>query len=147
MGIVKRIAFFVAVGCAAAAVHFGVVVLLVELLRVPPLAANVAGWLLAFVVSFLGQWQLTFASRATPWRDALPRYFLLSLAGFVANEIGYAVLLQFTRLPYQAALVLVLLAVAVMTYLLGSQWVFRRTRAHEGHAAAPATTPGRAARR
>lgn len=126
MATVKRLVFFVAVGCAAAAVHFGVVVTLVELLRVPPLAANVAGWLLAFVVSFLGQWQLTFASRGTPWRHALPRYFLLSLAGFAANEAGYALVLHFTPLPYDLALVVVLLAVAVMTYLLGSRWVFRR---------------------
>ena len=129
MAAVKRIAFFVAVGCSAAAVHFGVVVLLVEALRVPPLLANVAGWLLAFVVSFLGQWQLTFGSRRTPWRHALPRYFALSLAGFLANEGGYAALLRFTPLPYDAALVLVLLAVAVMTYLLGSHWVFRRSPA------------------
>lgn len=124
---VKRIALFVAVGCAAAAVHFGAVVLLVEGLRVPPLLANVGGWLLAFVASFLGQWRLTFASRQTPWRHALPRYFLLSLAGFLANEAGYALLLLATPLPYDAALLLVLLAVAVMTYLLGSRWVFRRS--------------------
>jgi putative flippase GtrA len=129
MARMKRIAFFVAVGCAAAAVHFGIVVLLVELLRAPPLAANVAGWLVAFIVSFLGQWQLTFASRGTPWRHALPRYFLLSLAGFAANEAGYAALLHFTALPYDVALAAVLLAVAVMTYLLGSRWVFRRTAA------------------
>lgn len=126
---VKRIAFFVAVGCAAAAVHFGMVVMLVELLHVQPLAANVAGWLVAFVVSFLGQWQLTFASRGTPWRHALPRYFLLSLGGFAGNEVAYAVLLRFTPLPYQLALVIVLLAVAAITYLLGSRWVFRRSRA------------------
>lgn len=123
----KRLAFFVAVGCAAAAVHFGVVVLLVERLHAPPLGANVAGWLLAFVVSFLGQWRLTFGSRGTPWRQALPRYFLLSLGGFAANESGYAVLLHATPLPYDVALVVVLLAVAVITYLLGSLWVFRRT--------------------
>lgn len=129
MAAVKRLTFFVAVGCAAAAVHFAGVVVLVEWLHWPPLAANVAGWLVAFVVSFLGQWRLTFASRGTPWRHALPRYFLLSLGGFAANEGAYAVLLHLTPLPYQVALGIVLLAVAVMTYLLGSRWVFLRTRA------------------
>jgi putative flippase GtrA len=126
---VKRIAWFVLVGCAAAAVHFAVVVLLVEGLHAAPLVANVGGWLVAFLVSFLGQWRLTFASRGTPWRHALPKYFVLSLAGFAANEAGYALLLQFTALPYDAALVVVLLAVAVMTYLLGSRWVFLRNPA------------------
>lgn len=126
-GGVLRIASFVFVGCIAAAVHFASVVLLVELAKLPPLAANVAGWLVAFVVSFLGQWQLTFRSRGTPWHFALPRYFALSLGGFAANEAAYAVLLHWTRLPYDIALVLVLLAVAVVTYLLGSGWVFRRS--------------------
>ncbi len=126
----KRIAFFVAVGCAAAAVHFSVVILLVEFFHAAPLLANVFAWLVAFVVSFLGQWQLTFRSRATPWTRALPRYFLLSLAGFVANESGYALLLRWTPLRYDVALAVVLLAVAVMTYLLGSRWVFRRSLPH-----------------
>jgi putative flippase GtrA len=120
-----RLAWFVAVGGAAAAVHFGVVVGLVEAYRLPPLAANVAGWLVAFVVSFCGQWLLTFRGRGVPWLQALPRFFLVSLAGFIINEAGYAILLHWSALRYDALLALVLLAVAVMTYLLSSRWAFR----------------------
>ena len=125
----RRIAFFIVVGCAAGAVHFGAVVLLVEWLGVAPLLANVLGWLLAFGVSFTGQSKWTFRSHGTPWAVALPRYFALSLSGFVLNEVGYALLLHWTRLPYDLALGLVLVAVAVMTFLLGSRWAFRRSPA------------------
>lgn len=120
-----RLAWFVAVGCAAAAVHFGVVVLLVEGRRLPPLAANVGGWLVAFVVSFLGQSLLTFRSRQAPWRQALPRFFMISLSAFAVNESAYAVLLRATGMRYDVLLALVLLAVAVVTYLLSSAWAFR----------------------
>jgi putative flippase GtrA len=129
MKALRRIGWFVVVGCVAAAVHFGTVVLLVETAGAAPLLANVLGWLLAFAVSFTGQSRLTFRSHGTPWRVALPRFFALSLAGFVLNETGYALLLRWTDLPYDLALACVLLAVAVMTYLLGSSWAFRRTPA------------------
>jgi putative flippase GtrA len=120
-----RLAWFVAVGGAAAAVHLGVVVALVEWLRLAPLLANVGGWLVAFVVSFCGQWLLTFRGRGAPWRQALPRFFLVSAAGFAGNEAAYALLLRFSALPYHLSLALVLVAIAVMTYLLSSRWAFR----------------------
>ena len=129
MTALRRIAFFIAVGCAAGAVHFGAVVLLVEWLGASPLLANVLGWLLAFGVSFTGQSRLTFRSHGTHWTVALPRYFAVSLSGFVLNEAGYALLLHWTALPYDFALALVLVAVAVMTFLLGSRWAFRRSPA------------------
>lgn len=123
-----RLAWFVAVGCTAAAVHFGVVVALVEGAALPPLVANVAGWLVAFIVSFCGQWLLTFRGSGAPWRQALGRFFLVSLLGFAANESAYAVLLHFSALPYELLLALVLVGVAVMTYLLSARWAFRGSR-------------------
>lgn len=120
-----RLASFVVVGCVAAAVHFGTVVLLVQLAHWQPLVANVGGWMIAFVVSFLGQSLLTFRSRRTPWLQSLPRMFLISLAGFAANESAYAFLLHATGLRYDVLLALVLVGVAVMTYLLSSRWAFR----------------------
>jgi putative flippase GtrA len=125
-----RLARFVAVGCTAAAVHFGVVVLLVESLGLGPLAANVAGWLVAFVVSFSGQWLLTFRGRGAPWQQALRRFFVVSLAGFLANEALYALLLRISTVRYDLLLAMVLVVVAVMTYLLSSRWAFRGKRRH-----------------
>jgi putative flippase GtrA len=121
-----RVPSFVAVGCTAAAVHFTVVLLLVACAAVAPLAANVAGWLTAFVVSFLGQRRFTFRAHAAPAWPALWRYFLLSLGGFAVNEAGYAALLRWTHIPYDLLLAAVLLGVAFFTYVLSSRWAFRR---------------------
>jgi putative flippase GtrA len=123
---IARYAWFVVVGCAAAAVHLGVVILLVDTGALRPLSANVAGWLLAFTVSFAGHWQLTFRAPGGPWRAAAQRFFAVSLAGFVANECAYAAVLRWSRLPYDLVLAGVLVATAVMTYLLSSRWAFRR---------------------
>jgi putative flippase GtrA len=118
-----RVAWFVAVGSAAAAVHLAVVVLLVSGLGQLPLLANVLGWLVAFVVSFTGHWLLTFDKRA-PWWRAVRRFFTISLGGFLINESLYAVLLRLAGWRYDVLLAFVLLAVAVITYLLSSRWAF-----------------------
>jgi putative flippase GtrA len=117
-------AWFVAVGCAAAAVHLLVVVMLVGGLGWRPLLANVLGWLVAFVVSFAGHWQLTFHGRGAPLWQAARRFFGISAAGFAANEIAYAALLRWSGLRYDVGLAMVLVGVAVVTYLLSSRWAF-----------------------
>ena len=124
----RRIAWFVVVGCTAAAVHLGTVMLLVSQLAWVPLLANVVGWMVAFCVSFSGHWHLTFPRSGAPLIRAAVRFLLVSSSGFAINEAMYAVLLHFTGTAwYAVVLFFVLLAVAVMTYLLSSRWAFRGT--------------------
>ena len=124
----RRIAWFVAVGCAAAGVHLGTVMVLVSLLGWAPLVANIVGWMVAFCVSFSGHWHLTFPRSGAPLMRAALRFMLVSLTGFAINEVMYAVALHFTGTHwYAVVLFFVLLAVAVMTYLLSSRWAFRGT--------------------
>jgi putative flippase GtrA len=123
-----RVPRFIAVGCTAAAVHFGVVLLLVSHGVAAPLLANVAGWSLAFIVSFLGQWRFTFRAQAAPMGQALQRFLVLSLGGFAANEAAYAALLRWTNVRYDVLLAFVLLGVAFATYVLSSRWAFRPAR-------------------
>lgn len=124
----RRIAWFIAVGCSAAAVHLGTVMLLVSRFGWAPLVANVAGWMVAFCVSFSGHWHLTFPRSGAPLMRAAMRFMLVSFTGFAINEALYAVLLHFTGAAWYApVLFIVLLAVAVMTYLLSSRWAFRGT--------------------
>lgn len=115
------------VGCAAALVHWLSVVALVRGLAVPPLAANVGGWAVAFSVSFAGQAGLTFRDHGAPfWRSAR-RFLLVSLGGFAINEASYALLLRFSPWRYDLLLALVLLGVAALTYLLSRHWAFHRS--------------------
>ena len=118
-----RVVRFIAVGCMAAAVHLGVVVLLVSGL----------GWqtsvgsdsiLIAFGFSLTGHRLLTFRSRRPPLWRAARRFFAVSAAGFCVNEVSYAVLLRFGGWRYDIVLAFVLVAVAVITYLVSSRWAF-----------------------
>ncbi len=120
-------AWFIVVGCLAATVHFGVVVGLVHGLAIAPLAANVAGWLVAFGVSFSGHFHLTFRALRAPLVRSAWRFFMVSALGFAANELTYAAMLHWTGLHYALTLAIVLVAVAVATFLLSRHWAFLGT--------------------
>lgn len=119
----KSLLWFLVVGGSAAAVHFGVVLLLVSQRQVPALVANVAGFLIAFCVSFVGHRRLTFADRAARVRQSLPRFAAVAALGFVSNELLYALLLAL-GFDYRLSLVAVLVTVAGMTWLLSRHWAF-----------------------
>tara|TARA_R110000850_G_scaffold266500_1_gene396930 strand:+ start:80055 stop:80456 length:402 start_codon:yes stop_codon:yes gene_type:complete len=121
----KQLACFIGVGCGAAATHWLVVVALVSTLHIAPLFANVLGWLVAFVVSFTGHFQLTFRHQHAPMWRAARRFFLVSALGFAVNETSYALLLATTTIRYDILLGSILIAIAVMTFILGRFWAFR----------------------
>ena len=121
----KQLACFITVGCGSAATHWLVVVALVSALHIPPLFANILGWLVAFVVSFTGHYQLTFRHQHAPIWQAARRFFLVSALGFAINETSYAVLLTTTTIRYDILLAVILVAIAAMTFILGRFWAFR----------------------
>jgi putative flippase GtrA len=122
---VRRIGWFIAVGSAAAAVHLGTVIALVRWGDWRPAVANVAGWLIAFVCSFFGHHLTTFSDAKAPMGRAARRFFAVSALGFAVNQSAYVLLLRLSALRYDVALALVLVGIAVMTYLLGRLWAFR----------------------
>lgn len=122
----RRALWFVAVGCAAASLHWLLVVAFVESLGWPPLGANALAWLLAFGLSFSGHHLLSFRGHGVPAGRSAQRFFAVSAAGFVVNQLSYAVLLRWGGLGYRAALLAVLLGVALATWWLSRHWAFRR---------------------
>lgn len=123
--IIGQLAWFVIVGCTAAATHWGSAVLAVSVGGMPPLTANVLGWLIAVGVSFVGHYRLTFKHHQAPVIQAARRFFVVSAFGFAVNELLYAWLLKATTLRYDFLLALLLLAMAVLTFILGRFWAFR----------------------
>lgn len=129
MGPSRRAVWFLAVGGAATLVHWGVVVVLVEGVAARPLLANVAGWLVAFCVSFHGHHKLSFRGHDAPAVAAARRFCVVSAVGFVLNQLAYAVLLTTSDLSYALLLGLVLAGVSLATYAASRWWVFSQRRA------------------
>ena len=118
---------FIAIGCLAAAVHWTGVMLLVKYGHLPPLGANVLGWLMALTVSFLGHFGITFRGHDTPFKTAAARFFMISAMGFGINESAYAVLLHWDGHHHGFWLATVLVSVACLTYWFSRHWAFLRS--------------------
>jgi len=130
----RQLAWFVAVGMMAALTHWGIAVLLVSQWALQPALANVAGWLLAFIVSFVGHYFLTFSdvmkrqadTHGHPhWFMAARRLFLISAGNFALNEIVYITLLRTTDLPYDGLLAGILVVQAALTFIASRYWAFQ----------------------
>lgn len=116
--------WFVAVGGFATVTHWITTVLSVSLLDMPPLAANVIGWCVAFFVSFNGHYFLTFRTQEKSLIVAIGRFFVISLGGFLLNEASLFILLGMTQADYKLLLAIILLFTAVVTFLLSHFWAF-----------------------
>lgn len=131
--------WFIAVGTAAAALHWGVVVLAVRA-GAQPLWANPLGWFVAFWASWGGHRHLTFAGGENAAPTSLWRFAIVSATGFAINEAAYAVLLRGAGLRYDIALAAVLAGVAVLTWLASRHWAFNGRPARDRAARDPAAT-------
>jgi putative flippase GtrA len=123
-----QVGWFIVVGASASVVHWVVVVLLVSGGLLAPLIANVVGWLVAFGVSFTGHYQLTFRHQRGRLMRSVTRFFALSAAGFLINELSFAFFLTKTALPYELLLAAILIAVAGLTFIASRFWAFAAVR-------------------
>lgn len=119
----RELFWFGVIGISALLTHFLLVTLLVPL-GLQPLVANVLAYLLAFQVSYWGHRRKTFEAGHLPHSQTLPRFFAVASLSFLLNEALYFLLLHFTRLDYRVALLIVLFAVAVVTFVLSRAWAF-----------------------
>lgn len=116
---------FVVVGGSAAATHLLVVGLLVQALGLQPLVANVLAFLVAFVVSYNGHALLTFSqSNARGWAT-VARFFSVACLSFVCNELLYMAVLHWLHWHYFWGLAVVLVVVAMGTFVLSKFWAFK----------------------
>ena len=115
---------FSIVGIIATLVHIGLVWVLITRLSVGPYTGNAISFLIAFGVSFTGQYILTFRSTRA-LSDAIKRFFLVSFSAFGLNNIILALLLTIGFFPDYIAAILAVFIIPIYTYLLGRFWAFR----------------------
>jgi putative flippase GtrA len=115
---------FLIVGGCAAGVHYLVTLAVDAATGMDPAWSNLIGFLCAFPVSYLGHRRFSFAGTQASHRQALPRLLAVSCTAFLGNQLMLAALLRYTPLPLWIALAIVLVCVAVSTWVLGRYWAF-----------------------
>lgn len=121
---VAQIIRFIIVGTTAAAVHFSIVVYLVQLFHYAPLIANIAAFIVAFQVSYWGHRMWTFSETEVMHREAYPKLIILQVSVLCMNEGLYYLFLSL-HIPYQLALLMVLAIMPFFTFVTSKFWVFQ----------------------
>jgi putative flippase GtrA len=124
----RQLTAFALVGGAAAATHLLVVATLVEAFHWRILFANMAGFCIAFLVSFGGHARWTFPLASASQTMARKRFFVVAVTGFVANQSAYASGLDAMGEKgdawYLPILIVVIAGVAAFTFALSKLWAF-----------------------
>jgi putative flippase GtrA len=130
--LLKSFFWFGLVGFSAMIVHFYAVVAIFIPLNIQPLIANTLGFLIAFIVSYLGHTHLTFHDPNNQHKTikSLLRFLGVAIFGFLINQLIFYIMLSFTQLGINVSLAITLILVSGSTYLLSKFWVFKIT-AHD----------------
>jgi putative flippase GtrA len=121
----RSAAWFTIVGATAALVHYIVAVSLEASTLALPAWANFIGFLCAFPVSYFGHRAFSFVAQKSTHSHALPRFLMIACGGFFANQTLLLSILHLTALPFWLALGIVMVLVAVSTYILSRYWAFK----------------------
>lgn len=124
---IRSISWFTIVGIVAAVVHYVCAVSLEVGTSITPAYANIAGFLVAFPVSYLGHRRFSFSHQDSIHRQALPRFFAVAGLGFTANQLLVICALRFTPMPFWLALAIVMIVIALSTFILSRYWAFKST--------------------
>jgi len=116
---------FAGVGVVGTIAHYLVLVLGVEALGVGPLVASCAGFTVGALVNYGLNYRYTFRSDRRH-REALPRFYLVAVAGFFINGLIMLVLAEKLGLQYLLAQVVATGVVLVWGFGANSVWTFRQ---------------------
>jgi putative flippase GtrA len=122
--IFQQLGWFFIVGCAAAGTHWLCAVTSVGMFDIHPPLANFIGWSIAVMVSFLGHYFFTFRHQEKSFVPAIRRFLIISICGFVMNELMFLYFLKHTIIPYYWLLAMVLIVIAVLTFMFSRYWAF-----------------------
>ncbi len=114
---------FAVVGCAAAVGHYGVLILLAELLAVPPVPASAAGYVTGGVISYILNYGHVFRSE----QEHLPtaaKFVAVAAVGLCLNSAIMWALTHGLDLHYLLAQVIATGLVMVWSFAANRYWTF-----------------------
>lgn len=119
----RQFARYAAVGLVATAVHYALLIGLVESGGAAPLPATLAGYVAGGLVSYALNRRLTFTG-GRPHREAAWRFAAVAASGFAWTGLLMALLVGRLGAPYLPAQAATTLAVLAWGFLANRLWTF-----------------------
>ena len=127
LGIAEQFLRYCVVGAIGTLVHFGITIAMVEWARTRPTAASIAGFVAAFVVSYVLNRSWVFAASARSWLS-FARYSVVCFTGLALNTSIMVITVDWLRWYYLWGLAIVVAVVPVTNFALNRLWAFRVAR-------------------
>lgn len=116
---------FAIVGGFATATHAGLFIFIIEAKIASALQANFAAFVVAFLVSFLGQYHWTFKNSSdSHWTQKMVRFMVVALIGLGLNTAAVYIIVDQFLLPYAYAVLFMTTIVPVTTFIINKKWAF-----------------------
>lgn len=116
--------WYVLAGGIATAVHYAVLLILVEVIGLAPSPSAVAGALCGAAVSYVVNRHLTFPGAAVRHQLAVPKFLTVAVTGALANGALVWTGMHWLGWHYLVAQALATLMVLGLTYRLNRSWTF-----------------------
>jgi len=121
---VKPFGSYLAVGAVGTALHYLLMVALIEAARLGAVLAATCGFAAGAAVNYLLNYHYTFRSQQ-PHAIALPRFLVLALLGAAVNATIVNLGIRRLAVHYLLAQVIATSVVVVVTYIGNKTWSFR----------------------
>jgi putative flippase GtrA len=119
---VVQLVRYVLVGLLAVAVHYAVLIGLVEATALRKLPASVSGFCLAIPVNYYFQHSWVFRS-GSAHATALPRYLVVTACGLIINAIAFSAMLGLS-VPYLLAQAVAIVLVTGFNFIANRAFTF-----------------------
>lgn len=123
MSAARQLRRFVVVGVAATATHVAIAVLCIELLRLGVQAATFVAFSCALTLSYLLNRAWTYRARGRHRRQ-LPRFAVVSLAGYGLNAAIMALVTKLLGLSYLFGIAVAVMVLPSLSFLSHRYWTF-----------------------
>lgn len=124
LALIAQLGRFGTVGGLATLIHLAVAWVAARGGGASPFLANGIGFAAAFSFSYLGHFYWTFGQR-DGHSVRLPRFLVVSGAGYCLTNLIVWIVVSRAGLAFEAALLVILFAVPLMTWALSRYWAFR----------------------
>ena len=114
---------YAGVGAIGTAVHYGILIALVQSAGANAVVASTAGFVVGAFVNYALNRQFTFPSERAH-RVALPRFFAVAGAGLLLNALVMAAMLAVLPLHYLLAQIVATGVVLVTGFVANRRWTF-----------------------
>jgi putative flippase GtrA len=121
----KQFVAYTGAGAIGTAAHYLTLILLVELLRVPPLFASSAGAIAGALVNYVLNYKFIFKSDKSH-AEAMTKFLIVAAAGFCINFLLMWLLVNKLLVNYLIAQVITTGVVLVTNYTANRIWTFKR---------------------